>query len=386
MTLLVAASPFALALGTPSAMLAGVAQAARNGVLVKGGMHLETLGRVKTIAFDKTGTLTVGQPEVTDIVVIDRDRFDIPGLLAAAAAVESRSGHPLAQAVVREAAARGIDVPSVGEVTSVTGRGVRATVNGKEVLIGNRMLLEENDVPISEVTEVRLQQLEEDGRTTMIVVSDGQVVGVLALADTPRSNAVVTLLALKAMGVRKTMLLTGDNARVGKQVADELGLDDVRSELMPEDKLAVIRDLAAGDVVAMVGDGVNDAPALTSASVGIAIGGAGTDVALETADVALMGDDLAKLPFAIGLGRATRAIVLQNIAISMAVILLLMASSAFGIIGIGIAILFHEGSTLIVVANSLRLLGDGPVRGNGHQLADVTPDESSGSSAVRPGS
>lgn len=379
MTLLVAASPCALALGTPSAMLAGVAQAARNGVLVKGGMHLETLGRLKTIAFDKTGTLTHGQPEVTDIIVIDRDRHDIPGLLATAAAVESRSGHPLAQAVVRAAAARGLEVPTAGEVTSLTGRGVRATVDGREVLIGNRKLLAESNVPISEVTEVRLRQLEDDGRTTMIVVSDGQVAGILALADTARSNAVATLRALKAMGVRRTLLLTGDNSRVGKKVAAELGLDDVRSELMPEDKVTAIRELAAGDIVAMVGDGVNDAPALASASVGIAMGGAGTDVALETADVALMGDDLAKLPFAIGLGRATRAIVLQNIVISMAVILLLMVSSILGVVGIGVAILFHEGSTLVVVANSLRLLGYGPDRSNGPEAPDVSPVETGAS-------
>lgn len=379
MTLLVAASPCALALGTPSAMLAGVAQAARNGVLVKGGMHLETLGRLKTIAFDKTGTLTHGRPEVTDIIVIDRDRHDMPGLLATAAAVESRSGHPLAQAVVRAAAARNLVVPTAGEVTSLTGRGVRATVEGREVFIGNRKLLAESNIPISELTEVRLRQLEDDGRTTMIVVSDGQVAGLLALADTPRSNAPATLLALKAMGVRRTLLLTGDNARVGKKVAAELGLDDVRSELMPEDKVTAIRELAAGDIVAMVGDGVNDAPALASASVGIAMGGAGTDVALETADVALMGDDLAKLPFVIGLGRTTRTIVLQNIVISMTVILLLMVSSVFGVVGIGVAILFHEGSTLLVVANSLRLLGYQAVRGNdpeSHGLKPVEADTS----------
>ena len=354
MTLLVACSPCALALGTPSAMLAGIAQAARKGLLIKGGAHLETLGALTTIAFDKTGTLTHGQPEVTD--VITEANRDADEFLATAAALESRSGHPLAQAVVRAANQRSLTLPPAGELTSFTGRGIRSTVNGVDVLIGNRKLLDEFSIALSDSLREQMERLEADGKTTMIVAIGGAAAGVIALADTPRADAKTTLQQLKALGIRQTLLLTGDNRRVGEKMASLLGLDAVRAELMPEDKVTAIRELAAGETVAMVGDGVNDAPALAAASVGIAMGGAGTDVALETADVALMGDELSKLPFAVGLGRATRRVVFQNLAISALVIAFLIITSILGVVGIGLAIVFHEGSTLVVVANSLRLL------------------------------
>ncbi|MBL8202676.1 MAG: cadmium-translocating P-type ATPase [Blastocatellia bacterium] len=354
MTLLVACSPCALALGTPSAMLAGIAQAARKGLLIKGGAHLETLGALTTIAFDKTGTLTHGQPEVTDVITEagrDADEF-----LATAAALESRSGHPLAPAVVRAANQRPLTLPPAGELTSFTGRGIRSTVNDTDVLIGNRKLFAEFSIALPDTLREQMEQLEADGKTTMIVAIGGAAAGVIALADTPRADAKATLQQLKALGIRQTLLLTGDNRRVGEKMASLLGLDAVRAELMPEDKVTAIRELAAGEIVAMVGDGVNDAPALAAASVGIAMGGAGTDVALETADVALMGDELSKLPFAVGLGRATRRVVFQNLAISALVIAFLIITSILGVVGIGLAIVFHEGSTLVVVANSLRLL------------------------------
>ncbi len=356
MTLLVACSPCALALGTPSAMLAGIAQAARKGLLIKGGAHLETLGALTTIAFDKTGTLTHGQPEVTDVLTANAERISEEQLLKTASAVESRSGHPLAQAVVRAASNRSLTLPLAGELTSFTGRGIRSTVNGADVLIGNRKLFDEFQVSVPETLRAKMESLEADGKTTMIVGIGGEAAGVIALADTPRADAAETLRRLKRLGVRQTLLLTGDNRRVGEKMASLLGLDAVRSELMPEDKVTAIRELAAGETVAMVGDGVNDAPALAAASVGIAMGGAGTDVALETADVALMGDELSKLPFAVGLGRATRAVVFQNLAISLLVIVFLVVTSILGVVGIGLAIVFHEGSTLAVVANSLRLL------------------------------
>lgn len=354
MTLLVACSPCALALGTPSAMLAGIAQAARKGLLIKGGAHLETLGALTTIAFDKTGTLTHGQPEVTDVV--PEANRDADEFLATAAALESRSGHPLAQAVVREANKLSLALPSAGELTSFTGRGIRSTVNGADVLIGNRKLFDEFSIALPDTLRVEMERLEAEGKTTMIVAIGGTAAGVIALADTPRADAKATLQRLKQLGIRQTLLLTGDNRRVGEKMASLLGLDAVRAELMPEDKVTAIRELAAGETVAMVGDGVNDAPALAAASVGIAMGGAGTDVALETADVALMGDELSKLPFAVGLGRATRRVVFQNLAISALVIAFLIITSILGVVGIGLAIVFHEGSTLVVVANSLRLL------------------------------
>ncbi len=356
MTLLVAASPCALALGTPATILAGVAQAARNGVLVKGGAHLENLGRLKAIAFDKTGTVTHGQPEVTDVAAIQESGRKEANVLSLAAGAESRSAHPLAQAVVRSA--QGLPVSVMDEVESLTGRGLRAVSNGKTIWIGNRKLMDEAMVTIPADALQKADTLQQSGKTLMWIAEDKTVIGLIALADTLRREAAPTMKALKQAGVTHTIMLTGDNTRSASAIAREIGLTEYRADLMPEDKLTVIRDLVREyGQVAMIGDGVNDAPALANATVGIAMGGAGTDVALETADVALMGDDLSKLPFAVGLGRATRSIIMQNLFISLGVIALLIITSLTGIVSIGIAIIFHEGSTLVVVANALRLLG-----------------------------
>jgi Zn2+/Cd2+-exporting ATPase len=355
MTLLVAASPCALALGPPSAMLAAIAQAARNGLLVKGGRHLETLGAVKVVAFDKTGTLTHGRPEVTDVVSVGTLGGD--EVLSLAAAAERRSGHPLARAVVRAAEVRGIPNKEAADVVSLTGRGIRSVVEGREVMLGNRSLFDEDRKPLPATLEQRAKELEQEGKTTMFVGVDSEVVGVIALADTPRVAAAETIRHLRQVGVLRTLLLSGDNPRVAEKIGRDLGVDVVRAGLMPDQKVEAIRALASGETVAMVGDGVNDAPALAAASVGIALGGASTDVALETADVVLMGDDLSTLPFAIGLGRATKRVVWQNLAVSILTIAMLAAAAVLGIAGIGLTILVHEGSTLVVVANSLRLLG-----------------------------
>ena len=358
MTLLVAASPCALALGTPATILAGVAQAARNGVLVKGGAHLENLGRLKAIAFDKTGTVTHGQPEVTDVVAFQESGWKEADLLSLAAGTESRSAHPLAEAVVRAAQTRGLPIHTVDEVESLTGRGLRAVSNGKTIWIGNRKLMDENVVTLSAEALEKAQSFQQSGKTLMWIAEDHSVIGMIALADTLRQEAAPTMRALKQTGVAHIIMLTGDNTRSASAIASEIGLTEFRAELMPEDKLTVIRDLVKEyGQVAMIGDGVNDAPALANATVGIAMGGAGTDVALEIADVALMGDDLSKLPFAVGLGRATRSIIVQNLFISLGVIGLLIITSLTGVVSIGVAIIFHEGSTLLVVVNALRLLG-----------------------------
>jgi Cd2+/Zn2+-exporting ATPase len=364
MTLLVAASPCALALGAPASILAGVAQAARNGVLVKGGVHLENLGRLKAIAFDKTGTITHGQPEVTDVIAMNNDTMNDEQLLALAAAVESRSGHPLARAIVRAAQARGLALPEASEVESLTGRGMRATVNGQAVLIGNRPIMEGAGVALPAETERTVGQLQGEGKSVVLVAQAGQLGGAIAVADTLRQNVRATLDALRKLGVQETIMLTGDHSQVGQAIARQAGLTEVHADLMPEDKVATIRALNARlGQTAMVGDGVNDAPALAHATVGIAMGGAGTDVALETADVALMGDDLSKLPYAVGLGRATRAVILQNLAIALGVIALLVVASLTGWVGIGLAVFLHEGSTIVVALNALRLLGyQGPQR------------------------
>ncbi len=355
MTLLVAASPCALALGTPSAILAGIAQAARNGVLIKGGAHLENLGRLKAIAFDKTGTITQGQPELTDLIPLGS--LSASEVLALTAAVESRSAHPLAQAVLRAAHSQQLEIPAAVDVAASTGLGIQARVANQLVKVGNARLFEGSEASLPESARLQTEALENQGKTVILVTIDGAPAGLIAIADILRPSAAPTIARLKSLGVDKTVMLTGDNSRVAAHIAAQVGLSDTRSDLMPEDKLSAIRSLVQQyGIVAMIGDGVNDAPALANASVGIAMGGAGTDVALETADVALMGDDLSQLPSAVGLGRAARAVIAQNLVIALGVIAVLVVASVTGWIGIGIAVIFHEGSTIVVVLNSLRLL------------------------------
>lgn len=359
MTLLVAASPCALALGTPSAILSGVARAARSGVLLKGGVHLENLGRLRAIAFDKTGTVTRGKPELTDVIATGQ--LDEAGVLALAAAVEARSAHPLALAVVRAAQEQKLEFAEAVDARAVTGRGIQAEVDGKPVWLGNLKLFQEAGLSIPRSVLGQAAALEGQGKTTMIVTQDQIPVGIIAVADVVRRNAKQVIAKLHGLGLEKSVMLTGDNDRVAGYIAGEVGVTECYADLMPEDKVKRIKELVEKHrVVAMVGDGVNDAPALAYATVGVAMGGAGTDVALETADVALMADDLSKLPFAVGLGRAARAIIQQNLVIALGVIALLMISSIFGWAGIGWAILFHEGSTILVALNSLRLLSYSP--------------------------
>lgn len=357
MAVLVAASPCALAISTPSAVLSGVARAGRGGVLIKGGAPLENLGQLTAIAFDKTGTITKGEPRLTDVETaegVDETRF-----LRIAAAVEALSDHPLAKAVVRDATERldgAVSVEASG-LESITGRGVRAEVQGETVYIGKDDLFTERDVPkLPEPIRASVERLEGDGRTTMIVLHGEQYLGVLGLIDTPREAASAVIGKLRDMGIRRTIMISGDNQLVVDAVAAEVGVDDAWGDLMPDDKVDSIRKLLLEeDRVAMVGDGVNDAPAMANATVGIAMGAAGSDVALETADVALMADDLNQLPFAVGLSRKTRGIIQQNLWISLGMVAILVPATVFGL-GIGPAVALHEGSTLIVVFNALRLL------------------------------
>jgi Cd2+/Zn2+-exporting ATPase len=357
MLLLVAASPCALAIGTPASVLAGIAQAARNGVLIKGGVHLENLGALQVMAFDKTGTLTEGQFRVTDVVPLNGAEPD--RLLRVAGAVEQQSNHPLAQAVVRMAREKGLELPPADGLENVTGRGVKSELEGQEVLIGSLKLFREagdGRAPDEELVQV-VERLENEGKTTMAVSHGRHFLGVLALADRPRPGVKETLQALLELGVQKLVMLTGDNEDVARQIGKEVGVTDVRADLLPDQKLEAIKELQQEHgSIAMTGDGVNDAPALATATVGIAMGGAGTAVALETADVALMADDLGKLPFAVGLSRASRAIIRQNLAISLGVIGLLIVSSVLGLVALSGAVVLHEGSTILVVLNALRLL------------------------------
>lgn len=357
MAVLVAASPCALAISTPSAVLSGVARAARGGVLVKGGAPLENLGRLGSIAFDKTGTLTEGKPRLTDVVCSDGVTED--ELLRVAVAVESLSDHPLAAAVVRggkERLTSDVLAPA-HEVQSITGRGVKATVDGQQVYIGKDSLFAEVEgSPLPDTLRASVEQLKASGRTTMIVRRGDNYLGVLGLMDTPREAAKNVINRLRELGIKRMIMLSGDNQQVANAVAKAVGIDEALGDLMPEAKVAAVKKLNKEGGVAMVGDGVNDAPAMANATVGIAMGAAGSDVALETADVALMADDLSHLPFAVGLSRQTSRIIRQNLWLSLGMVAFLVPATVLGL-RLGPAVLLHEGSTLLVVLNALRLLG-----------------------------
>ncbi len=356
MAVLVAASPCALAISTPSAVLSGVARAARGGVLVKGGGPLENLGRLGAIAFDKTGTLTEGKPRLIDVVCVENVAED--ELLQVAVAVERLSDHPLASAVVSGGKDRLKSDSNLQahEVQSITGRGVKASIDGQQVYIGKDSLFAEVEgTPVPDALRASVEKLKADGRTTMIVRRGDRYLGVLGLMDTPRDAAKKVVTRLRELGIKRVIMLSGDNQQVANAVAKEVGIDEAIGDLMPDDKVKAIKGLAAKDGVAMVGDGVNDAPAMANATVGIAMGAAGSDVALETADVALMGDDLNNLPFAVGLSRQTSRIIRQNLWLSLGMIVFLVPATVFGL-QIGAAVLLHEGSTLLVVFNALRLL------------------------------
>ncbi|APG60327.1 heavy metal translocating P-type ATPase [Christiangramia salexigens] len=358
MAALVAASPCALAISTPSAVLSGIARAARGGVLIKGGKPLEDLGTLRALAFDKTGTLTEGKPKLTDFIPLNGVSDD--ELLRNVIAIESSSNHPLAKALVRDAKKRMSSTngtPTVTESEAVQGKGIKGRVNGKLIRIGNMELFDDlKEIP-SDVKE-RVIQLESEGKTVMLVLQDKSFSAILGLMDTPRAAAKETLSRLRKAGIRKMIMLTGDNQEVANAIATEIGLTDAYGGLLPEEKVEQIKKLKKEESkIAMVGDGVNDAPAMANSTVGIAMGAAGSDVALETADIALMADKLEILPFAIALSRKAHSIIKQNLWISLGVVALLLPATIFGWANIGIAVVFHEGSTIVVVLNALRLLG-----------------------------
>lgn len=358
MAVLVAASPCALAISTPSAVLSGVARAARGGVLIKGGRPLEDLGALTAIAFDKTGTLTEGKPKITQVVPLGG--ITETELLKIAIAVESLSSHPLARAVVRDGKARlgDVHIPFANDMESVLGRGLKASLVDDKIYIGNLSLFEVLDgiKPSDEITE-KVRKLESEGNTTMVIRKNETYIGIISLMDVPRALAKETLNALKEIGIKRMIMLTGDNQNVADAVAKEIGLKEAWGSLLPEEKVDAIKKLMkAESKVAMVGDGVNDAPAMAHSTVGIAMGAAGSDVALETADVALMADKLSALPFAIELSRRAKNIIKQNLWISLGMVAILVPLTISGIATIGPAVVMHEGSTLVVVLNALRLL------------------------------
>jgi Cd2+/Zn2+-exporting ATPase len=357
MAVLVAASPCALAISTPSAVLSGVARAARGGVLVKGGKPLEELGSLSAIAFDKTGTLTEGKPKLTGLYPLNGTTEE--ELLQTVIAVEKLSDHPLAAAVVKGSIEKlKRDVPPASDVQAIQGRGVQANYNGTKVFIGNKELFSEKGSPLSDDLKKKMEELEQQGNTTMLVEQDGRYTGIITLMDVARDDAKETLAQLSKIGIRKMIMLTGDNQKVAEAIAGQIGITEAWGNLMPEQKVEAIDRLNASErKVAMVGDGVNDAPAMAKSTVGIAMGAAGSDVALETADIALMGDRLSNLPFAIGLSKKAHRIIRQNLVISLGMVTVLVPLTLLGIAHIGPAVIGHEGSTLVVVFNALRLLG-----------------------------
>ena len=357
MAVLVAASPCALAIATPSAVLSGVARAARGGVLIKGGAALEDLGTLKAMAFDKTGTLTEGEPRITDVIPIGAASEE--QLLSVAVAVERLSDHPLAQAVVRDGLDRleGRVFAKASDLKSLTGRGVTAQLNGETAWIGKAEMFGAGGIePLDLAAADAIARLREQGRTTMAVRLGDRDLGVIGLMDTAREGAREALAELRSLGIERMLMISGDHTKVAEAIGQEVGLDEAIGDLMPQDKVDMIDALSREAKVAMVGDGVNDAPAMAKATVGIAMGAAGSDVALETADVALMADDLRHLPFAVGLSRKSRAIIRQNVYVSLGIVAILVPATIFGL-GIGPAVIAHEGSTLLVVFNALRLLG-----------------------------
>ncbi|MCS6836761.1 MAG: heavy metal translocating P-type ATPase [Anaerolineae bacterium] len=349
MVLMTVASPCALVISVPAAFISAIASAAREGVLLKGGAYIEDLARLKAIAFDKTGTLTLGQPRLTDVISLTMDENI---LLRLAATAESRSEHPLARAIVQEAEARGLSLYPLEKFDSQVGLGIVARVQGRDLTLGRVNHLAQAAPMPAELSQA-YKRLEAEGKTIIGVLSDGQWVGLLALADQLRPEAILAVRELHQLGIQVAML-TGDNQRVAQSIAQQVGIDRVFAELLPQDKVMQVEALRAEyGTVAMIGDGVNDAPALASASVGIAMGAAGTDVAMETADVVLMGDRLERIAAAVRLARKAQRVVIQNIAFSLGAIVLLVIGAFVVDLPLPLGVLGHEGSTVVVVLNGI---------------------------------
>jgi Cd2+/Zn2+-exporting ATPase len=373
LTLLVIGCPGALVIATPVSVVAGLGRAAREGILIKGGDDLERAGRISALALDKTGTLTEGTPRVTGVYPIGGEN-GAPGpgadassrwtaaqdaVLRWAARAEAGSEHPLGQAI-RAALPGAPRWEAPRDVRNASGNGIRATVDRRTVTVGRAAWMEELGIELSETAHERLRAVQEEGHTAVVVAVDGDARGVVSIADTLRETAPRAVRRLEASGLNRIVMLTGDHPRTARALSADVGIDDVRAEQMPEDKLRAVEQLQRdGEVVAMTGDGVNDAPALAAADVGIAMGVAGTDVAIETADIALMADDLQKIPDAISLSRRTLRTIRQNVAVALATVAGLLAAVVFGAVGMAGGMLVHEASVLLVTLNGARLLRPG---------------------------
>lgn len=359
LAVLVVGCPCALVVSTPVSIVTAIGNAARNGVLIKGGIHLEEMGAIKAMAFDKTGTLTRGVPVVTDFFPLQQD-MDRAQLLKIIAALEKRSQHPLASAILKKTEEEKLDYESVevNEFSSITGKGVRGLIAGETYFVGSPQLLDETlSNGLAQEIKEKINALQTQGKTVIVAGSRTEALAVLAVADEVRENSRCVVEKLHFLGLKKTIMLTGDNKGTAQAIGQYAGVSEIKAELLPQDKLAFIKELQRKyERVAMVGDGINDAPALAAANVGIAMGGAGTDTALETADVALMADDLGKLPFTVKLSRKTLQIIKQNITFSLGIKLIALLLVIPGWLTLWIAIFADMGATLLVTLNSLRLL------------------------------
>jgi Cd2+/Zn2+-exporting ATPase len=354
LVLLVVSCPCALVISTPVSVVAALAGAARKGVLIKGGVYLERASAVRCVAFDKTGTLTRGVPEVVEVVSLNG--ADAASIVALAAAVEQRSAHPIAHAIVEHALALQVPSSPAHDVVALPGRGAEGRVTGGRVVLGNHRLVEERGL-CTPALHARLEAASATGQTTIVVALDGDALGLIIVADRPRDAARDAIDMLREQGVESVVMLTGDSRGTARAIAEALGVDEFRAELLPEDKVAAVEALRrTHGSVAMVGDGVNDAPALASADVGIAMGAAGSAAALETADIALMADDLVKIPYAIRLSRATVRNIKANLAISIVMKAAFVVAAVAGVATLWMAVVADTGASVIVIANALRLL------------------------------
>ena len=337
----------------PISYVAAIGNASRKGILIKGGIYLEELAQMRVLAVDKTGTITQGKPAV--VTVQPLNGHSEQQLLSIAAAVEQRSEHPLAHAVLTHATDAGLDIPTATDFQSLTGAGAVATVDGREVMVVSPSFAAKQGIDDGALNGL-VPQLQASGQTAVVVTVDGVAAGILGIADVVRPQAAEAVADLHRIGLNRVVMLTGDNQLTADAIARSVGIDEVRADLSPEDKSTIVRELTAQyGRVGMVGDGVNDAPALAAASVGIAMGTAGSDVALETADVALMADDLTKLTEALRIGKRTRKIVRQNIVLAIAILVVLVPGALFGVLTLPVAVLAHELSELVVISNGMRL-------------------------------
>ncbi len=353
LAMLLVACPCALIISTPVSIVSALGSAARQGVLIKGGIYLEESGSIRVVAFDKTGTLTIGKPQVNGIYPCNT--YEEDKILSLAAAIESRSEHPLAAAIVSNSREQGLSLPEVENFRAIPGKGAYAEINGQRLYCGSTRFLAEQNLDIGSQAEL-ISSLELAGNTTILLADEEQILGIIALSDRLREKSGESIAQLKKLGIYETVILSGDNEAVARAISAQAGVDDYRAELLPEDKVKVIKDLLARHgKVAMVGDGVNDAPALAISTVGIAMGAAGSDAALETADIALMADDLSKLAYTIELGRRTLRIIRQNIALSLIIKMVILLLVVPGWLTLWLAVIGDMGTSLLVTFNGMRL-------------------------------